>query len=79
MLSFDSIAVSNSPVVDDDDLVFAYQIGAGVDYAISNRLSLDLGYRFFGTGKPKMKDVDGVSVESECHSSGIQLGLRYMF
>jgi opacity protein-like surface antigen len=33
----------------DDDSVFAYQAGAGMAIALNPRLSLDLGYRFFGT------------------------------
>jgi opacity protein-like surface antigen len=33
----------------DDDTVFAYQLGAGLDIAINRRFSLDLGYRYFNT------------------------------
>jgi opacity protein-like surface antigen len=33
----------------DDDTVFAYQLGAGLDIAFNRRFSLDLGYRYFNT------------------------------
>ncbi|MGD0585870.1 MAG: outer membrane beta-barrel protein [Oryzomonas sp.] len=33
----------------DDDTVFAYQLGAGLDIALNRRFSLDLGYRYFNT------------------------------
>lgn len=36
---------------DDDTTVFAYQAGGGLEIAISPSLSLDLGYRYFGTTK----------------------------
>jgi len=34
---------------EDSDSVFAYQVGAGVEVVVSRRLSLDIGYRYFGT------------------------------
>jgi opacity protein-like surface antigen len=33
----------------DDDTVFAYQAGAGLNIALNRRYSLDLGYRYFNT------------------------------
>jgi len=33
----------------DNDTVFAYQVGAGLDIAINRLFSLDLGYRYFNT------------------------------
>lgn len=36
---------------DDDTTVFAYQAGGGLEIAINPSLSLDLGYRYFGTTK----------------------------
>jgi opacity protein-like surface antigen len=32
-----------------DDTVFAWQAGAGVEIALNRQVSLDLGYRYFGT------------------------------
>jgi opacity protein-like surface antigen len=33
----------------DEDTVFAYQLGAGLDIALNRRFSIDLGYRYFNT------------------------------
>lgn len=33
----------------DNDSVFAYQVGAGLDIALNRRFSIDLGYRYFNT------------------------------
>jgi opacity protein-like surface antigen len=42
----------------DNDTVFAYQAGAGVEIALNRRVSLDLGYRYFGTSTATFnKDV----------------------
>ena len=49
-----------------DDTVFAYQIGAGVGYAVSEKISLDVKYRYFATSDP---DFDGTEVEI-CRYSG---------
>ena len=40
----------------DDDTVFAYQAGAGLEIAFTQRFSLDLGYRYFGTAKAKFNN-----------------------
>lgn len=57
-----------------DDTVFAYQIGAGLSYAATDKLSLDLSYRFLGTTDPNFDDF-----EAEYHSHNIVFGLRYNF
>ncbi|WP_419177093.1 outer membrane protein [Desulfosediminicola sp.] len=62
------------------DTVFAYQFGAGVEYAINEALAVDLRYRYLGTG-----DIDVTappywgSTEAEFSSHNIYLGLRYFF
>ncbi len=58
----------------EDDDVFAYQIMLGGSYAATEKLSIDLQYRFFGTEDP---DLDGTDVEYQ--SNNIMLGLRYSF
>lgn len=35
----------------DNDTVFAYQVGAGLGIALNRRYSLDLGYRYFNTDR----------------------------
>ena len=58
----------------DDDSVFAFQVGAGVGYAINTALTLDVKYRYFATEDPEF----GTS-EAEISSHQIMLGLRYRF
>src|ERR1039457_4805162 len=47
-----SISGSRTRLYDSDDYsVFAYQAGGGLEVALNRMLSLDLGYRYFGTSK----------------------------
>lgn len=57
-----------------DDTVFAYQIGAGVGYAVNDKVSLDLKYRYFATSDP---DFEGTEVEYS--SQNIYAGVRVNF
>ncbi len=57
-----------------DDTVFAYQVGAGVGIALTEKVTLDLKYRYFGTSDPK---IDDTNVTNSSHN--ILLGLRYIF
>jgi opacity protein-like surface antigen len=63
----------------DDDTVFAYQAGAGLDLAINRRYSLDLGYRYFATDKAHFSrgfnDSRGVKFESH----NVAVGFRVKF
>lgn len=73
-LDIDDFAILGYHYGDSDDTVFAYQVGAGVAYAINKNFSIDLKYRFFGTSDP---NFDGVDAEANSHN--IYLGLRYNF
>jgi len=61
------------------NVVFAYQLGAGVDFALTRRLSLDLGYRFFNSPSPKFTEVNGQKFTMEYFSHSAILGLRMGF
>ena len=64
---------------EDDATVFAYQAGAGLEIALNRRLSLDIGYRYFGTAKAKF-DTDFAStteLKFESHSGAV--GIRVKF
>jgi len=65
---------SNDLGVDDDDTVFAYQAGAGVGFALNNKVTLDLSYRYMGTQDP---EIDGTDVEYGSHN--ILAGVRVQF
>ena len=49
----------------DDDNVMAYQLMLGTGFAATERLSIDLQYRFFGTADP---ELDGTDVEYHTHN-----------
>ena len=57
-----------------DDTVFAYQVGLGLGFALNDRFTLDLGYRYMGTADPTF---DGVDVTYASHN--VLAGLRFNF
>ncbi len=63
----------------DDDSVFAYQAGAGLEIALTKMLSLDLGYRYFGTAKAKFDKNSSTTTELKLESHNASVGLRIKF
>ena len=61
---------------DDDDTVFAAQLGGGVGFDISEQMVLTLDYRLFITEDPSFSDL-GISSEYLSHT--LAVGLRYHF
>lgn len=59
--------------------VFAYQLGAGLDIQLTTHLSLDLGYRFFSSVRPKFDEGNGHSFAMNYFSNAVVLGLRLGF
>lgn len=68
------IKVNGVRVLDDDDTVFAWQVGAGVGIAVSGNAFVDLTYRYFATSDPTFDGVD-----SEIKGNNFSLGIRYNF
>jgi len=68
-------------VIDDDDMVFAYQIAAGIGFAVNKQVTIDLGYKYFATADPSFEVIGagGVKIDSEYSSHNVFLGLRYSF
>jgi len=58
----------------DDDTVFAYQIGAGLGYAVNEKVSLDVKYRYFGTSDPEFE-----LATAEYSSHNVYAGIRISF
>jgi len=58
----------------DEDTVFAYQIGAGVGYAITEKVTIDVKYRYFGTA-----DSEYDTTEAEFASHNVFFGIRLNF
>jgi opacity protein-like surface antigen len=63
----------------DDDSVFAYQVGAGLEIALTHMLSLDLGYRYFGTAKAKFNRNTSTATELKFESHNASVGFRVKF
>jgi opacity protein-like surface antigen len=59
--------------------VFAYQVGVGVDFAINNYLTLDLGYRFFSSIRPEFTEANGQTFKMDYYSHSAVFGMRYGF
>lgn len=69
-----NISGSGFPSASDDDTVFAYQIGAGIGYAVNEKVTIDLKYRYFATENPEFD-----TTEAEFASNNILLGVRVNF
>ena len=67
-------ALSNGSTV-----VFAFQLGAGFDIQMTTHLSLDLGYRFFSSIRPKFSEGNGHNFAMNYFSHNVVLGLRLGF
>ena len=73
------LQVTGQPMSNDSNFVFAYQLGTGVDFALTKRLNLDLGYRFFGSTKPRFAETNGHKFAMDYFSHSAVLGLRVGF
>lgn len=78
-ISAEQLQVTGQPLSNDSAIVLAYQLGGGFDLAVSESLSLDLGYRFFSTLRPRLREADGRVMRSDYLSHTALLGLRLLF
>ena len=65
-----------------DDTNFAWQIGAGVAYAVSDNISIDAGYRYIDYGSLSASGDDGYGGEKEdvdMTANEFYIGARYSF
>lgn len=74
-----ALTVTGQQLSDDAAVVIAYQLGAGCEFAMTDRLSLDLGYRYFGTGRPKFDEGNGQVFKMDYISQSVVLGLKVGF
>jgi opacity protein-like surface antigen len=73
------LTVTGGPLSNDSALTFAYQLGLGIDYTLTERLNLDLGYRFFSSIRPKFSEVNGPAFKMDYLNHSVVLGLRVGF
>ena len=57
---------------------FAWQIGAGVSYALTDQFNVDFGYRYIDEGHVAYRDDNSIN-EYEAKSHELSLGVRYTF
>lgn len=79
IVSLNDAEILGIPVADDDDTVFAWQVGGGVGYEITPAWILSLDYRFFATADPDFTDVAGDPFSAEYDSHRVSVGVRYTF
>lgn len=67
--------------VDDDDVVFAYQLMAGLGWQPENMLNTEfvLGYRYFDASDPEYSGIAGSRVDTEYQMHNIEAGARFKF
>lgn len=70
----DTYNFDNDFYIDDDDTVFAYQAGGGLEVALNRQMSLDLGYRYFRTSEATFANTE---FEFESHNATVGLRLKY--
>ncbi len=79
-LSDTYVAEDGAPIYEEGDAsAFAYQFGTGIEIALKQRLSLDLGYRYFATTKAKFDPNPDISSELKFQSHNIAIGIRALF
>jgi len=69
------VSAGGTSLISDDDTVFAYQLGAGVNVAVADDISLFGGYRYFATEDASF--ANNTDVEYAAHE--LRVGVRYSF
>ncbi|MFC7331776.1 OmpA family protein [Rhodocista pekingensis] len=65
--------------VSDSDSALAYQVAAGVAYAVSPNLDLTLGYRFLGSEDLDIRPTGGTQFDTDYQSHSVLVGVRWTF
>lgn len=75
----DSLGIRRTLYIEDDDSVFAYQVGGGLDIALNRQLSLDLGYRYFASEKADFSDDWFQASRIKLESHNVTVGVKVKF
>jgi opacity protein-like surface antigen len=73
------IRANGVPLMSDNDVVFAYQVGAGVSYPVTPQTDAFLDYRYFATQDPSFRVATGGTAQSELATQNVSVGMRYKF
>ena len=65
--------------VGNDDTLLAYQLGAGIGYALNKNIILDLKYKYFMTEDYEVSDSTDKLELDGLVSHQVQIGIRYQF
>lgn len=71
--------VAGVTFIDDDGYNFAYQIGAGLAFVLTDSLGLDFGYRLFRVANTELEDATGKDFSLSYKTQNLYLGLSYAF
>lgn len=79
-INANNVSTNGVPLVDDTSNVFAYQLGAGIGYALTPRTTVSVDYRYFATKDPTFTDTaTGTQFNSQYRTNNVGLSLRYRF
>ncbi len=79
IVSLNGVKATGNVGFDSSDTVFAMQAGAGASTDITDRLVLDLSYRYFETLEPELSDANGAPFNYEYATHMLMMGVRYKF
>ena len=65
--------------ISEDDTNFAWQLGAGVAYAVNKNISVDFGYRYTDMGDLTANIYPTEKFKIDVDSHELLLGVRYTF
>jgi opacity protein-like surface antigen len=74
-----NLTITGQPFSSGSKVVLAYQLLAGLDFALSEQVTLDLGYRFLGCSAPKFTETGGQKYTMDYYSHTVILGVRLGF
>jgi len=77
--SLDDAEVAGIAASDDEATVFAYQLGAGLGYELTERWTVSLDYRFFDTMDPEFDLEGGGDFELETRHHSAMATARFQF
>jgi OmpA-OmpF porin, OOP family len=78
-VSADGVSNVSGSVLDDSDLVFAYQAMGGLTYQVNSNLGLFADYRYFGTSDADLTLANNTDVDADFASHRIMFGMRWHF